>query len=79
MKLEPGKFYVAKNGNVWCCYKVFPRVKSLKKHCQAYCVEIETNRTEYFYLDGRYDKEGEREHCLVDEYYPKGYYQKGIK
>lgn len=66
LKLEAGKFYRAKNGWVWCCFRVSPE-KS--EHCQADCVltEESSSRTEYFYLDGRYDSAGNREHSLIEE------------
>lgn len=63
MKLKPGKFYVARNGEIWCCFDVPNR----EEHAAAYCVQVSTRRIEYFFLDGRYDREGQREHTLVRE------------
>jgi hypothetical protein len=62
MQLGAGRFYVSRDRNVWCCYRL-----DLKKeeHCQAFCIRVSDARTEYFYLDGRYDAEGKREHSLV--------------
>lgn len=61
MKLEAGKFYISVDGFVWCCYKI-----DMKKeeHAQADCIRLYDNRIEYFYLDGRYDSAGNREHTL---------------
>lgn len=65
--LEAGKFYKARDGSEWCCFKV-----DLDKpaHCQACCIKVEGKRVEYFYLDGRYDGEGKREHTLIEEVLP---------
>lgn len=68
LKLEPGKFYRAKNGAIWCCFRVDPIVTG-REHCHVKCVEIETSRVEYFYSDGRYDHAGKREHTLIEEAY----------
>lgn len=62
--LRPGKFYRAKNGAVWCCYRVR---QNAPEHAAADCVAVESGRVEYFFLDGRYDHTGTREHCLVEE------------
>lgn len=69
LKLELGKFYRARNGWVWCCFRIDP---TLGEHAQAYCILTEGNstRVEYFYMDGRYDSEGKREHCLLEEVPP---------
>ena len=64
LQLVPGEFYRSKCDEVWCCYKVD---LTAEKHCQAYCVNVEDDRVEYFFLDGRYDEAGIREHCLVEE------------
>lgn len=66
MKLELGKYYRAKNNDVWCCFRIDT---SKQSHAQADCILTEGNssRVEYFYLDGRYDSAGQREHCLVEE------------
>ena len=66
MKLELGKFYRAKNGWVWCCFRLNPH---RSEQCQADCVLTEENseRVEYFFLDGRYDFAGNREHTLIEE------------
>lgn len=62
--LRPGKFYRAKNGALWCCYRVD---NEAPEHAKADCVAVNSGRTEYFFLDGRYDSGGTREHCLVEE------------
>lgn len=62
--LEPGKFYISKNKEVWCCFNF---LKENEEHCQAYCIRVLDHRVEYFYLDGRYDSDGKREHCLIKE------------
>lgn len=64
LKLKPGKFYIAKNGAIWCCYRIN---LNKEKHCQADCICVDNSRVEYFYLDGRYDGEGKREHTLIEE------------
>lgn len=62
LKLEPGKFYRARNGYVWCCYRVRP---GAEKQARASCIQVEDAREEYFYEDGCYDTKGDREHTLV--------------
>lgn len=64
LRLKPGRFYVTEEGARWCCFRVDEK---REKHCQAYCIEVATHRIEYFYLDGRYDSKGLREHTLVGE------------
>lgn len=64
MKLRAGRFYVTTEGARWCCFFVD---EQREPHCQAYCIEVATHRIEYFYLDGRYDVKGIREHTLVRE------------
>lgn len=64
MKLQIGKSYLSKAGHVWVCYRVGLQND---KHCQAHCIRQSDSRIEYFYLDGRYDMEGKREHCLIEE------------
>lgn len=61
--LEPGKFYKSRDGYTWCCFKVNPKEP---EHAQAFCIRTDDNRIEYFYLDGRYDHRGAREHTLVE-------------
>jgi hypothetical protein len=73
IKLEAGKFYRALNGAEWCCFKV---ELDKPKHCQAWCIQVDGsiqvdgNRIQYFYRDGRYDEEGQREHTLIEEILP---------
>jgi hypothetical protein len=62
--LVAGKFYKSRDGELWCCFKVDMEAG---KHCQARCIRIDDERVEYFYLDGRYDESGKREHTLVKE------------
>lgn len=72
LELKPGRFYKSKAGDVWCCYRVD---KKKEEHASADAIGISPHvagRTEYFYLDGRYDSEGERKHCLVEECGPNG-------
>jgi len=64
MKLKVGGQYLSKRGDVWVCYKVD---YSNPDHFQAFCIRPSDNRNEYFYVDGRYDEKGLREHCLVKE------------
>ncbi len=58
LTLVPGKFYRARNGTIWCCYRL---------DAVARCIEVETSRVEYFYLDGRYDHADKRECGLISE------------
>ena len=55
--MKPGKFYKDRNGFYWCCFKIVAD--------QASCVRVVDSRIESFYLDGRYDISGKREHTLV--------------
>lgn len=64
LSLYPGRFYKARNGEVWCCVSL---ELFREEHAQARCVKIQSERTEYFYRDGRYDTAGLREHTLVEE------------
>ncbi len=64
LTLKAGKFYKDKANKVWCCFKVDTKFDIC---CQAFCVETETGRVEYFFLDGRYDADGLREHTLIEE------------
>jgi len=64
LRLKPGRFYVTKDGSRWCCFRVDERNAP---HCQAFCIEVNTQRVEYFYIDGRYDDSGQREHTLIEE------------
>jgi hypothetical protein len=64
LRLKPGRFYVTEVGSRWCCFQVEERAES---HRQAWCIEVATHRIWYFYLDGRYDTNGLREHTLVGE------------
>lgn len=61
-KLVPGKFYLTEEGARWCCFRVD---EAAPEHCRAHCVQVATGRVEQFYMDGRYDAEGKREHTLV--------------
>lgn len=67
LKLQPGKFYKSRVNDTWCCFKVCP---DFEKHCQAYCIRLADHAVEYFYIDGRYEETGKREHCLVKEVEP---------
>jgi hypothetical protein len=68
LKLTPGRFYLDREGSTWCCYGVDRRNAS---HFQAFCVRVTplsaSPRTEYFFIDGRYDSRGLRELCLIKE------------
>jgi hypothetical protein len=64
LQLHPGRFYLDRDGFTWCCYRV-ERLR--EEHRQADCIRVVDSRTEYFYIDGRYDEKGKREHCLVTE------------
>lgn len=64
MQLVPGKFYVARDGGIWCCFNVN---RNKPEHAMADCVRVTDHRVEYFFLDGRYDSGGKREHTLVKE------------
>jgi hypothetical protein len=62
MKLAAGKYYVSRDGFVWCCYRFDPNAE---EHACAHCIRVADDRIEYFYEDGRYEEKGEREHTLV--------------
>lgn len=64
LSLYPGRFYEAKNGELWCCIslELFRR-----DHCQANCARVGSQRQEYFYRDGRYDADSNSELTLVRE------------
>jgi len=64
LELVPGHFYTAKDGERWCCFKVDA---SKPEHARADCVRVRDGRVEYFFLDGRYDSGGKREHTLLRE------------
>lgn len=66
LELIPGRFYLSKCGETWCCYLVW-KDRIGDEHCQARCVRLYDGRTEYFYKDGRYDTGAKREHTLVRE------------
>jgi hypothetical protein len=60
--LRPGSFYVSREGSLWCCYSVDPE---REEQCKALCVRVSDGHVEYFYLNGRYDTDGKREHTLT--------------
>lgn len=62
MKLGAGKFYVSRDGFVWCCFRVNP---SKEQHAYADCIRVADQRIEYFYEDGRYEGKGESENTLI--------------
>ena len=62
--MEPGGFYLDREGSKWCCYKV--NIK-YEPHCQALAIRVDDSRIEYFYIDGRYDKNGESELSLISK------------
>lgn len=62
LTLEEGGFYESRDGNKWCCFKLDP---AAGQHAAARCIRVDDERVEYFYLDGRYDAAGKREHTLV--------------
>lgn len=64
LQLRVGRFYRAKNGAVWLCYR---RQRWRPVQAQADCINVETSQVEYFFADGRYDEGGDREHTLVAE------------
>jgi hypothetical protein len=62
--LRPGHFYRSRDGEIWCCFRVRTEQGSAT---QCDCVRVSDRRLEYFYIDGRYDIKGDREHTLVRE------------
>lgn len=54
------------NHEVWCCYRVDG---SADPQNQAHCVRVSDGRIETFFLDGRYDSGGKREHTLIEVLY----------
>jgi len=67
LRLEPGRFYKARDGSTWCCFVVDPEAVV---HAQAYCVNVASHQVEYFYIDGRYDGAGKRGMTLISEMDP---------
>lgn len=62
--LEPGNFYVSKDGHVWCCF----RVDDVNpEQAKASCIRVFDERVEHFFRDGRYDSGGQREHTLISK------------
>jgi len=57
INLVPGKFYLSKNGLIWCCFHF-----DSTKEPQARCVRCTDGKVESFSHDGRHDKE---ENALV--------------
>lgn len=64
IKLQAGHFYLSMDGQRWCC---FVADESLPEHRQAECICVTTQQVEYFYIDGRYAKNGCRPETLVSE------------
>jgi hypothetical protein len=65
VKLKLGRFYMTAVGARWCCFRIDEKAA---EHCQAYCVEVATQRVDLFYLDGRYSHApGHRDNTLVGE------------
>jgi hypothetical protein len=64
LTLTPGLFYKSKNNQLWCCFNV-DMTKEI--HAQADCIRLFDERIEYFYIDGKYDSEGKREHTLIKQ------------
>lgn len=64
--LTPGRFYRSYAHEVWCCFQVNLRAET---HAQAWCICFDRPQSaaEYFFLDGRYDIAGKREHTLIEE------------
>lgn len=60
--LSVGGTYQSRDGSEWVCFKVD---MAAGQHAQARCIRPEDERIEYFYLDGRYDAAGKREHTLI--------------
>lgn len=63
-KLKPGRFYRARDGSTWCCYRVD---LDQKEHSQALCVGVKTSTVLYFFLDGRHESTGKGPWTLVEE------------
>ncbi len=64
IQLKIGGLYEAKDKERWACFQVD---MSKPEHAVALCIQQSTLRIEYFYLDGRYDSRGKREHTLIKE------------
>lgn len=63
IELQPGRFYRSRDGEKWCCFSR----PGTAPHCAAHCVRVRDGRVEYFFIDGRYDSAGSREHTLIEE------------
>jgi hypothetical protein len=67
LTIQAGHFYKSRAGETWCCFRV-DEEREGNDHCRASAVQVHgAERAEYFFLDGRYDKAGKREHTLIEE------------
>lgn len=65
MKLQLGRFYSSRRGDVWCCFKIDARART-SGHA-ARCVRVLDSRVETFFIDGRKEETGEDQNTLVAE------------
>lgn len=50
-KLEMGRFYVAADGYIWCCYKVYSEAAD---HCRAWCIRLMEGEKDQVEKTGRW-------------------------
>lgn len=65
-----GKFYRARNGETWCCFRARPLVKDYGDHTQAMCIRVNDYKVNYFLDDYSFDEGGDvvvEDDVLVEE------------
>lgn len=67
MRLQLGRFYSSRRGDVWCCFKVDARTRGGNPAAAARCVRLLDDRVETFYVDGRKTATGDDANTLVSE------------
>lgn len=71
LKPQLGKFYRSTDGQIWCCFRSRPLVKSYGTHTQSYCVRVSDCHHTYFLDDRGFGESEDVEHLLVEEVDPK--------
>jgi hypothetical protein len=68
LTIKPGKFYISRSGDVWCCYHAVKDAPP-NAHAAVYCIRAEYPHSgvEYFYANGSYTGKEEHRHDLIRE------------
>lgn len=61
LQLTAGRFYRARNGQTWCCFRARPLVKDYGLHSQAMCIRVTDYKINYYLDDRSFDEGGEVE------------------